>query len=108
MPIPYLKGEIAGVRLGQVTIKEGSHGKNAGPELGIAELEDEHGETFFLVVGEHGERRDSFDTKEEAEAALAAMTAGETRYGSYTLPGGENYRGPLLTLPPDVRRDRRN
>ena len=42
----------------------------------------------------------TFATEEEAEAAIAEMnSAGPTKYGKYTLPGGENYREVLLTLP---------
>lgn len=36
------------------------------------------------------------------------LTGGETKYGNYTLPGGENYREVLLTLPDKVGRKQRD
>jgi hypothetical protein len=54
--------------------------------------------------------REAFDTEDEAWAALREEaqsqigdyqpeSAQNTKYGNYTLPGGENYREVLLTLP---------
>lgn len=43
-----------------------------------------------------------FATREEAERAAEDYSSNvdNTKYSSYTLPGGENYRELLLTLPP--------
>jgi len=38
----------------------------------------------------------------EYRATATDRTSGETKYGQYTLPGGENYREILLTLPNDA------
>ena len=46
----------------------------------------------------------SFQSAGEAERAIADFTAkdgGETKYGAYQLPNGENYKELLLTLPVD-------
>lgn len=57
----------------------------------------------FYIVGDDGDPiGDGFDSERGAEAALDAAlggAVGESRYASYTVPGGENYREVLITLP---------
>jgi hypothetical protein len=43
---------------------------------------------------------------DETYAAPATDTSADTKYGQYVLPGGQNYREVLLTLPPDPAADR--
>lgn len=40
-----------------------------------------------------------FDTKQEAEEFATRPPFSQTKFSQYTLPGGENYREVLLTLP---------
>lgn len=70
-----------------------------------------------LYVGSHGEEwaiyreedddpvGGTYQTEASAEAALAAMQASlPTKFAEYQLPGGENYRELLLTLPDKATR----
>ena len=41
----------------------------------------------------------SYGTSSEAHRAISDMQAADTKYGSWQLPGGKNYRELLLTLP---------
>lgn len=65
----------------------------------------ETGEPFWSVVTETGETYEMGKTREQAiENALKSLNRHsegrtETRYSSYQLPGGENYREMLLALP---------
>lgn len=79
------------------------------------------GDTVYMVFSEDGEGGDAFQKRENAEAD-AELNGGEvqeiewdgettlvdveydiegapTKYSQYTLPGGENYREVLMTLP---------
>ncbi len=48
----------------------------------------------------------TFATEDDAQEALGAMREdGPTKYSQYTLPGGENYREVLLTLPEKTTAD---
>jgi len=68
----------------------------------------ETGEPFWSVVTETGETYEMGKTREQAiENALKSLNRHSegrtgTKYSSYQLPGGENYKELLLTLP-DVR-----
>jgi hypothetical protein len=73
---------------------------------------EEVGYELFELVGpdEEGEMPRSFKSPEDAQQAAqhdhddlvqkAGGGGGPTKYAQYTLPGGQNYRELLLTLPP--------
>jgi hypothetical protein len=59
----------------------------------------EVGQNMFVVLDSNGDVLSSgHESRQEAELA-AERYAPETKFGSYTLSGGENYREVLLTLP---------
>lgn len=49
---------------------------------------------------ENEARMDDIHNRMISETASRANHSGDTKYSSYQLPGGENYREMLLTLPP--------
>lgn len=71
------------------------------PEHHIEAVEDgDGGEQYHVMQG--GDVVDTFDTMEEAEEArdhFDSVGDAGTKYASYTVPGGTNYREVLLTMP---------
>ncbi len=62
---------------------------------------EDDGAGGYVVIDEDGDTRGAGETAEAAEAdAMQNLGSSEpgTKYGQYTLPGGENYRELLLTL----------
>lgn len=65
------------------------------------------GDGKWQVFGEHASESDVFDTQSEAEDRMneilgelrGSAVDGDVSFGSYVLPGGENYRELLLRLP---------
>ena len=96
------------VRENQVQVKDvvlASPGDAALPQGWYAERQP-NGE--WMVFDDEGEQRGEGDTREEAVRSAQdedALRNGEgeaygvTKFASYQLPGGENYRELLLTLP---------
>jgi len=68
-----------------------------GDELKVRPSEDYEGE--FEVVDKNGRVRFGGDSKEEAQDYADAENRRATKYESYVLPNGENYREMLLTAP---------
>jgi hypothetical protein len=61
------------------------------------------------IVDPDGRVLDTIEDRETAESDAEEMSAerygeSDTSYSKYTLPGGENYRELLLTLPQEVKR----
>jgi GNAT superfamily N-acetyltransferase len=55
---------------------------------------------WYVVDDENRVIEGPFENEVDADAAMTAgRSAAATKYGQYTLPGGENYREVLLTLP---------
>jgi len=61
----------------------------------------------WRVYGYEATLDDVYDTEAEAKARTdeinANQPAGESKYSQYTVPGGENYKELLLTLPEKVK-----
>lgn len=76
------EGLVEHVRDNQVRMQEKMLADDVSPDRASDIVEDQDGN--FVLQGDEGER------------------AGSTKFGEYTLPGGNNYRELLLTLP---RRD---
>jgi len=92
--LDFLKANQIEIR--EVT-KKGGEGLTVDEQVRKSDLEDkatEYGETSF---------DDSRLTREERQEYLALEqkqpSLGRTKFSQYTLPGGENYREMLLTLP---------
>ena len=77
----------SGVKVGEVTL-----GDTAEP--GFEEQDDG---TFNAYIGDR--LVGNFPTEDEALYAAEGEQVQPTKYGKYTLPGGENYREVLITLP---------
>lgn len=64
--------------------------------------QDEWGQTYYEMTGDHAPGRPDWQAvRDFYEESVSDPTspASNTRYSSYQLPGGENYREHLLTLP---------
>ena len=66
---------------------------------------DSEEDVWYILDQEDSIVDGAFATAGEAHDALQELTAehGDTKFQSYTLPGGENYRELLLTLPRPTR-----
>ncbi len=113
---PVAKADLlAFLRANEVKVEEVTKGGVAVPDIKVERRADADGE-FWIVTSNGHQVAGGFDTKEYADEAAreareeAEFDAGvpegaETKFGTYVLPGGENYRELLLTLParPAVR-----
>ena len=83
---------------------KGESGLDSGGDLFVGQNYDYKGNPDGWAIFKEGDDDDpvggTYKSREDAEAALALMNdAQPTKYGKYTLPGGEDYRELLLTLP---------
>jgi len=53
----------------------------------------------FVVLDQDGDEMGSGDTREEAISSAQDEDADDTKYGTYVVPGGKNYKELLLRLP---------
>ncbi len=95
------KGELLEfLRANQLQVKDVTLVDNKGVERAFVE-QDENGK--WVVYGEMASKKDVY--KEEGAALARAdqynkkLASGATKFESYTLPGGKNYREVLFTLP---------
>jgi len=93
--LKYLRGN--GVQVEEVTL--GATGLDDVGEMYVDEAND-YGDEWAVFTEEGGIIGGTYSTQEEAEDAMASMSQDlPSKYSKYTLPGGENYREVLLTLP---------
>lgn len=93
--LEYLRGN--GVQVEEVTL--GATGLDGVGEMYVDEAND-YGDEWAVFTEEGGIIGGTYSTREEAEDAMASMSQDlPSKYSKYTLPGGENYREVLLTLP---------
>lgn len=95
------------IRANQVEVREAMKGegqRERDNNVGVSRSTDGEGETFDLWDGDT--LVDSFESEDEAIAARDdylrehyVKNESGTKFASYQLPGGENYRELLLTLP---------
>ena len=94
--------EEGGVRVEETLL--GETGLDNPGEMSVDEAND-YGDEFAVFDEEGRVIGGTYPTREEAENAMAEMTANmPSKYGKYTLPGGENYRELLLMLPQETNR----
>jgi hypothetical protein len=95
----FLNG--GGVQIEEVTLSEASESDERG-EYDIREVEDDDGGIVYAVEDWAGNDIEVFDNETEAEDYIESLVseAMPTKFEDYSLPGGENYREVLLTLPP--------
>ncbi len=74
-----------------------------GDEAFDATFHEEGDDGMWHVYGERANEGDIYETAEEARAKSEEynkdIPKGPTKFGNYRLPGGENYKEVLLTLP---------
>lgn len=92
------------VRANQVEVEEVvKGGEDEGPLSWSIEGREDDG--FYAINDETGERiTEVFDNRYDAEAAAEELSGADrfgddTKFSQYTLPGGQNYRELLITLP---------
>ena len=88
----------SGVRVQEVVL--GSTGLRDTGEMYVAEAND-WGDEWAVFTEDGSIIGDTYKSQGDAEQAMGEMNANgkPTKYGSYTVPGGENYREVLITLP---------
>jgi len=87
---PHLPGQMSADDL-EIELRSGRQGgRRTGPEI----------DAEIIWLHRFSDRWDTAESEEHrAMDQSDELGAGSTRFGSYTLPGGENYRELLLTLP---------
>lgn len=95
-----------GVRIEETVL--GSTGLRDTGEMYVAEAND-WGDEWAVFTEDGAIIGGTYESEGAAEQAMAEMNeeGKPTKYGTYTVPGGENYREVLITLPPrpaDVER----
>lgn len=91
------------LRANQLEIKEISKGGSTTEEERGEFSIDQGDDDIWRITDWAGNEMDGeFDTFEAAEEHLDSMVnnTGATKFSQYTLPGGENYREVLFTMPP--------
>lgn len=97
----------------QIQIQEITKGETVNPIYRIVDWNQQVIESGFETRQEAEERRDALEIEQDAELYVESEQgedeltgtlppgdhSGETKYSNYQLPGGENYRELLLTLP---------
>lgn len=71
-----------------------------GSKLGGAEIVKNGPQDYDVVDGDGNVIESGFMARQSAQEFIDSESKGDTKYSNYTLPGGENYRELLLTLPP--------
>lgn len=95
----------SGVRVEETVL--GSTGLRDTGEMYVAEAND-WGDEWAVFTEDGSIIGGTYESEGAAEQAMDQMnTEGKpTKYGGYTVPGGENYREVLITLPPAARKGR--
>ena len=83
-------------------IPEGWEARETAPGSGYWVLEDDEG----TVMGQGRTRAEAIADAHDIDERTDAITAGAPKFGQYQLPGGQNYRELLLTMPPAPRKAR--
>lgn len=87
------------IRANRIEVREVSHG-SAGPEYSQALQKVQQAFDEFHAAPHGSPEADAaFERFNAATEAAEALKPGRSKYESYQLPGGENYREILLTLP---------
>lgn len=73
-------------------------------EVAIVKLPQGKAHNYLAYVGAKREYFDSFKFAKDWVQSEYEATSPGTKFQSYQLPGGKNYREVLLTLPPSTRR----
>lgn len=96
----------SGVRIEETVL--GSTGLRDTGEMYVAEAND-WGDEWAVFTEDGAIIGGTYESEGAAEQAMAEMNeeGKPTKYGTYTVPGGDNYREVLITLPDEPRIDRR-
>lgn len=97
---PVTRDQVADfVRANAIDVQEIMHGApviSADDSARLSKLEDDFRAARQLTPDE---RQELYSLRERSHQGYAKAKATEPKYGSYVLPGGQNYRELLLTLP---------
>lgn len=94
--------QVHGVKVEEVVL-EGEKGRNGSDEW---EVVRNGSEDYEVVDGAGSLVESNFSSRQSAQEFIdSARSTSNTKYGKYTLPGGENYREVLLTLPVKKAKD---
>lgn len=93
------------LRANQLEIKEVTKGGATSEEVTGEYHIEENGDGIWAVFDWAGNLMDEFKSEDEAQEWIDARANVEdaTKFSQYTLPGGENYREVLLTMPPRAK-----